>query len=317
MVQGINERRRAVASRRGVKKNQNAIEFIISYSWALMLIAIALAVLYSLGIFSPSLFTPKAVAGACFVHRSDYGTALDGVCGNLQPQYVMGARGVGDYVLAKDSGSTLSPLNILGNITITAWIKVYGSPYHDIVDKEYQYGMKLDIKNQPNPCVPSNNPGWCLEWDTNNSWIGNGFPIPNAAYGQWMFLAVTLQGSTKYWYANGHLIGTLTSVPSLAHTHANVTIGAISSGWTGYGSAEWFNGTISNVQIYNVSLSANDIDALYLEGIGGVPISAQRIVGWWPLNGNGNDYSGNNDSDVQQQITYTTAWSSGYTTPIS
>ena len=64
------------------------------------------------------------------------------------------------------------------------------------------------------------------------------------------------------------------------------------------GGGRYFNGTMANVQIYSNVLSANEIQALYLEGIGGAPVTPQYIVGWWPLNGDTKDYSGNNNNGV-------------------
>jgi len=37
---------------------------------------------------------------------------------------------------------------------------------------------------------------------------------------------------------------------------------------------------MANVQVYNASLSSAGIQALYKEGIGGVPINLQNLVGW-------------------------------------
>jgi len=71
-----------------------------------------------------------------------------------------------------------------------------------------------------------------------------------------------------------------------------------------------YNGTMANVQFYNASLSANEIQALYLKGIGGAPIDLQHIVGWWPLNGNANDYSGNDNNGVPSSVFFTTSWTS-------
>jgi len=87
--------------------------------------------------------------------------------------------------------------------------------------------------------------------------------------------------------------------------------------WPGYGGAisEVMNGSISNVQIYNASLSQAEIAALYDEGIGGAPIDLQNLVGWWPLNGNANDYSGNDNNGVPSGVTYTSNWYSGYSAP--
>ena len=62
-------------------------------------------------------------------------------------------------------------------------------------------------------------------------------------------------------------------------------------------------------------VSTNDIKALYQEGIGRAPIKIQNPVGWWPLNGNANDYSGNGNNGVPNGVTYTSNWYSGYSAP--
>ncbi|MGC8538979.1 MAG: hypothetical protein ACP5MK_03885, partial [Candidatus Micrarchaeia archaeon] len=64
------------------------------------------------------------------------------------------------------------------------------------------------------------------------------------------------------------------------------------------------NGYISNVQIYNTSLSAQQIQQLYQEGIDGRPLPNAGLVGWWPLDGNANDYSGTGNNGVQQNVVY-------------
>jgi hypothetical protein len=67
-----------------------------------------------------------------------------------------------------------------------------------------------------------------------------------------------------------------------------------------------FNGSISNVQVYNTVFTAGQVQQLYNEGISGQPIS-NSIVGWWPLNGNANDYTGNSNNDiVGAPLLYTT-----------
>ena len=43
----------------------------------------------------------------------------------------------------------------------------------------------------------------------------------------------------------------------------------------------YFDWDLSNVQIYNTSFSANEVNTLYLEGIGGAPIDPTHIVGRW------------------------------------
>ena len=50
--------------------------------------------------------------------------------------------------------------------------------------------------------------------------------------------------------------------------------------------------------------------------VGGAPIDLQNLVGWWPLNGNAHDYSGNNNNgQTNGDVTFTNSWENGYTTP--
>ena len=65
-----------------------------------------------------------------------------------------------------------------------------------------------------------------------------------------------------------------------------------------------FNGSISNVQFYNTVLSYPEIKQLYSEGLGGSPISNAGLIGWWPLDGNANDYSANNNKDVATNVNW-------------
>jgi hypothetical protein len=292
------------------EKNQAAMEYLLSYGWTTLIIAVVILILAVFGILSIA-STPRAEPGACSVYRP-YGpgnpsmVSLIGTCYNELPRYVMESKGAGDFVFVNGSDNYTSYLNIVGkNITITAWVNVNGAPYHDVVDKEDQYGMKLDYNNQPHACAPSYYTGLCLEWDTYNEWNGVSYPIPNGNFGQWEFIAVEMTGNYKYWYANGQLIGSQYVSTGINYVPSNFVIGAITPGYPGYGSAEWFNGSIANVQLYNASLSTDQIKLLYDEGIGGVPVQLRSLVGWWPLNGNANDYSGNGNNGHLYNNTFT------------
>jgi hypothetical protein len=129
---------------------------------------------------------------------------------------------------------------------------------------------------------------------------------------QWIMLTYTYNGvgvsSYAYTTSNTYTDYTATSAFSIP-----------ASGWylgkfetSGYGT---LNGSLSNVQIYNISLSASQVQALYQEGIGGAPINPMYLVGWWPLNGNANDYSGNNNNGQAANVIYTSSWTSGYSVP--
>lgn len=76
-------------------------------------------------------------------------------------------------------------------------------------------------------------------------------------------------------------------------------------GNTDGGSGWGFNGSISNVQLYNYTLSPLKITSLYYGGIARHPLSGSGLMGWWPLGGNANDYSGyNHNGTVSGTLTY-------------
>ena len=63
-----------------------------------------------------------------------------------------------------------------------------------------------------------------------------------------------------------------------------------------------FYGNLSDAQAYNVPLSSYQIMELYKEGLHGAPITTNGLVGWWPLNGNANDYSGYNNNGIATNV---------------
>ena len=110
-------------------------------------------------------------------------------------------------------------------------------------------------------------------------------------------------------YING-VKGTPAAAPA-----GNLDPGTVGIGQFYVGGGYNFNGLIADVQLYNTSLDANQVAALYREGVGGAPITIQNLVGWWPLNGNANDYSGNNNNGQAGNVIYTGSWTNGYTAP--
>jgi len=60
----------------------------------------------------------------------------------------------------------------------------------------------------------------------------------------------------------------------------------------GSGIGTSFNGSMANIQTYNISLSPQQASKLYYEGLDGIAVSTKNLTGWWPLNGNAKDYSG-------------------------
>lgn len=106
----------------------------------------------------------------------------------------------------------------------------------------------------------------------------------------WYQIAFTYNGHYMTEYVNGkQYCSNSNGVPSsLTTSSAPLTVGNIGDA----GIVEPFNGSIANLQMYNSSLTANQVYSLYQGGIGGSAYT-QNLVGWWPLNGDANDYSGN------------------------
>ena len=103
-------------------KSQSAMEYLMTYGWAILIIAVVLGALFSLGVFNGNNFAPKASPGACQVFRPNGpGTTMDinlaGECQGLEPQYAGGFSG-------QSSISVPASEMPYGNAprTIVAWI---------------------------------------------------------------------------------------------------------------------------------------------------------------------------------------------------
>ncbi len=71
-----------------LNRSQSAMEYLMTYGWAILIIAIVLVALFSLGIFNSSNFAPKAQPGSCEVLRNSAQTSLVGQCNGMLPEYV-------------------------------------------------------------------------------------------------------------------------------------------------------------------------------------------------------------------------------------
>ena len=132
------------------------------------------------------------------------------------------------------------------------------------------------------------------------TWLSTGVnyaftPLQNT----WYFIEVVFANTGWSIFLNGKNVsyGTYTGNPSLLDSNDNLNIG-------GACGANLFDGKIANMQLYNTAIGANEIYTLYQEGIGGAPINLQNLVGWWPLDGNANDYSGFTNNGVATAVTY-------------
>ena len=278
----------------------------MTYGWAILIIAVILGALFSLGFFNSASLAPKVPPGSCTVERpygpgtSAYAT-LQGTCNNQLPEFVAKFDGKPDQFV---NTSPLIGFSGGTQITVTAWV------YLNNTNLGYINGITY-IGSQPSVCGGSESLTIAtnLALDTCDS--GFYSSLKGTRY-SWNFVAYTLNGNIATLYmngmsSNGPLVGSgpiplATPFFAIGNDREYVLRNSI-------------NGSIADVQVYNISLSSSAIDFLYHEGIGGVPVDLTHLVGWWPLNGNANDYSGNQDNGVNSNVIYTNGWTSSYSAP--
>ena len=298
-----------------LNKSQSAMEYLMTYGWAILIIAIVLVALFSLGIFNSANFAPRAQPGSCEVLRNSVQTSLVGQCNGMLPEYV--ASITGGYMKMYSS-----PTAFLPNYTVNLWINFLGAS-GEILDSY------MSIPGDAPACsyyVISVNPLDVGSWNAyeTNNWITSysNITVPKNTWSM-ITMALSKGGTgtgTLTFYINGGSPDNTSSqevnpgTSSLTSQSGSImNVGG--SGCPGNVIAGTLQADLANMQIYNTSLSQSEIQALYKEGIGGAPINVNNLVGWWPFNGNANDYSGNDNNGVPINVTYTSAWTSSYSTP--
>ncbi len=302
-------RARGIESGHRSSKLQSAMEYLMTYGWAILIIAIVLVALFSLGVFNSANFAPKAPPGSCQVFRPNgpgttFDLNLEGECNGELPQYVVQLNGIDSNIKVPYSAA-FNP-NTSESISVAAWFKasrvsnIY-PPMVRFVDSPFAgSGYTLEIDNGALTFWVGSLAGW------------GGTQSYTVSLNQYYFAVGTYDNSYIRLYVNGAQVGTgaacvgcITPVNTVTPLGIGIDIP----------DGRYFPGQIADVQLYNKSLSQNDIQTLYQEGIGGAPIDLQNLVGWWPLNGNANDYSGNQNNGAATNAIYTTSWTNGYTAP--
>ncbi len=309
---------------------QGAMEYLTTYGWAILIIAIIFAALFYTHFSTVSV---RAAPGACQVIRpfGDYSTqiiAQEGICKDALPEFV--SSFVSSYAsggVSKGSGNgngsfsypsyiSIPSLPLLSSstpgvtpgFTISAWVYWYGPT------SAHCQGI---FGNNPSPSsgielyAYGQNNGACGTLWINGSYVK--WPNANNSFApnRWQFVVATYNqaNGNATVFVNGSVFTTSTLFPVVPFVSSNSSvIGAVA--WPN-GDIYPTNGIIADVQVYNTPLSQNDINTLYKEGIGGDPINLYNLAGWWPLNGNANDYSGNNNNGQSYNLTFYSA----YTTP--
>ncbi len=319
--------------------SQSAMEYLMTYGWSILIVAVILGALAYLGVFNPLYFAPKANPGSCQVFRpngagTSYDVNLLGVCNGEIPKYTAAFN-----LNSKSSGggyqwsrvSLPQAQQIFGqsvyNGTITLWAdpvyyptggtgaincngeetlistKVYsGCCYADCSDT-----LAISLSDNSGDDPGNNVVMWSASGQNADLLFTNTIPL-----NRWSFLAMSFNKSGVYAYIDGSMVDNGVSPGEI---EISSVIPPQLGDWYMVCNCESFsgyNGYLSDVQIYNASLDSNSIMALYEEGIGGAPIAIYKLDAWWPLNGDANDYSGNGNSGEPTNTIFSGSWISDY-----
>ncbi len=281
-------------------KAQSAMEYLMTYAWAILIIAVVLIALFGLGLFNTN--GGRLQPGSCSIYRPyGPGTTIEinteGACNGGYPTYVASFSGAANVSIAR---------NIIPNSISQFSISIWANP-----STPSQVGQMVS-EGTPSNCGSGGE--FCLEYDNGVVYFGDsGASGANTisfnsllTAGQWYNVVVTYSSGNTVIYLDG--VQAATGTLSLG-ANESMSIGS------GAGNGDFFNGQLSNIQVYNTSLSYNSVVSLYDGGMGAVPIDIYNIVGWWPLNGNTNDYSGNNYNGKGNSITFANNWDAAFSTP--
>ncbi len=312
----------------GNRKAQSAVEYLSTYGWVFLVLSLVIAVLWYLGVFSQAAFTIRAQPGSCQVLRpggtlSTQFVSLQGVCNNQVPEYVSTFVGSNSYFDIEQN------ISLSGNaVSITAWIKITttttGFNRGNILSVKGEHycgaGLGIWINNgQGNP--PGSGPVQAA-----NFWVDEKnsprtetrvFSLANTIQlNKWYFIAGTYNGTKLVIYINGDLMNSSKATSGSDATNSIAACTSTSSlGSSSHYNQNYLPGSISNVQLYATTLTNGEITELYQEGIGGDPTSLLTLLGWWPINGNDNDYSGNGYNGGPTNVIFTSIWTNGYSVP--
>ncbi|MEM0154743.1 MAG: LamG domain-containing protein, partial [Methanothrix sp.] len=186
-------------------------------------------------------------------------------------------------------------------ITISAWVNNTGTGtyWQNIaeVSGEPYTSETFDIG------ITGSNGAAVARWNNQANNIPNA-PQPNGG----TLAANTLYLVTGVWNGANNTVTVYIDGKPVASSPGNgtsaVAIGKINIG-AAYPGMSAFSGRISNVQVYNTSLPLSYVQQIYKNGINGAPISNAGLIGWFPLDGEPNDYSANNYPTTSNNIAYT------------
>lgn len=172
---------------------------------------------------------------------------------------------------------TAAPVS-LAKFTVGAWIKPNGLQTDSASVVSDTYPTKVNYAIFFNPGSLQVHGGIYL-----GGWYYT--PIATLADGVWAHIVFTYDGNTMTLYVNGNTIGTTAYVASPSSSGTAFNIGRR------WDLPNYFNGSISDVRLYNRAISAAEVVALYGQYNPAVKADSggNGLIGQWKFNGNYRD----------------------------
>ncbi len=282
---------------------QSLMEYIMAYGWVLIMIAVILAVLIYAGVFNPLTYAPKVPGGSCEVIRPlGPGTidsmSIKGACSNELPVHTALFNNVSSHVNASvpEINTGVGQYN-----TVSFWLDWNGNTFTSPIFVSLGfYGMIFYSS--------------CFGFNTGT---GDCYGIdPSRIKNVWIYVVAKLYNGPYTGNSILYINGVEQQLSQRAGMADTGTAGTnFYMGYEQLGISKSGQILLANVQIYNTSLGPSTINSMYISGIGADPQALEDLIGWWPLNGDSRDYSGDANDGTASSLTYTSGWYNAYTIP--
>ncbi len=293
-------------------KLQSSFEYLMAYGWSALIITVALLALFESGAFGAASLYPVSLPGSCTVVRpqgqmSTQFISLSGTCSTGIPESVAALQcSWPNVAICNPNNIAINVNSSVNPVTFTVWF--WEPP--DYMGSAY--GGVLVALNGSDPTLYIGGTGGQLCGSIMSSSATYCSPA-NIVPARWNYAVATMSSSALDVYLNGKLVASGPGASISNDIAGNIGLQACNCFFSGgQPVGDYDSGYLYNVQIYNTTLSAAEVNALYAEGIEGPPIDLSHLIGWWQLNSNANDYSGNAYDGKPYNITWDQNWKSTY-----
>ncbi len=266
----------------------------------------------STGIGNPMSLSPKPVAYYPLGDQDAFNGADYLVPNSSLKDYVFDfdSTSPGDYISIASAGG-IALMNTGVSSTVSLWVYPTGTGTRVFFEQQTNSGRYVIYQS-----------GTSLFFYPNSARAS----FTNLILNQWYNVVTIVDGSNSKFYVNGNEVGTSTS-----YTPVN-TLGVLEFGRYP-GGTQYFQGKLSNVQIFNTNLSGPEVETLYNNGspirtLANIPQNS-NLQGWYKLDASdtydsstGNwtieDHAGSNDGTssgmsqanlVQSDLSFTSGYS--------